>query len=424
MGTAQGAWDFRVTLGFSLFVLTCGAPASSWETGGHAKYQLTHTDYRSRDIGALFGDDPALDHSLDLRLKADGRTGAWDAALHYELLAIAGDSVSLRRRVELLGLAVVSDATGLPDDRRRLFDLTDTISEGSRRAAVHRLDRLAIGHGTPERVWRFGRQAISWGNGLVFHPFDFVNPFSPIAIDKDYKTGDDMIYAQWVLERGDAQAIMVPRRDPATGSVRADESSVAGKLRTRAGPYEVDVLAARHYDDGLAGVGLVRSVGGAVWRTDATVADTTEDMVYSLVTNLDYSWIWFGRNTYGYVEYYRNGFGESDPSQYVQPDPALVARIERGELFTLGRDYLAIGVQVELTPLFNLYNNLVWNLNDGSGLWQIRGLYDWQQDLQLQAGLNVPFGERGDEFGGVPVPGTGAFLSPGRSLYLRVAYYF
>lgn len=424
MRTAQSGFGLPVALALLLLFPTSGTSASSWETGGHAKYQLTHTDYRSRDLGAVFGDDPALDQSLDLRLKAEGRTGAWDAAVHYELLAIAGDSVDLRRRIELLGLAAAGDATGLPDDRRRLFDLTDTLSEGSPREAVHRLDRLAIGHSTPERVWRFGRQAISWGNGLVFHPFDFVNPFSPIAIDKDYKTGDDMVYTQWVLERGDLQAIVVPRRDPATESVRADQSSAAAKLRTRAGPYEMDLLAARHYDDGLGGVGLVRSVGGAVWRTDVTVADTADDTVYSLVTNLDYSWIGFGRNIYAYVEYYRNGFGESDRARYAQPNAALLARIERGELFTLGRDYLGLGLQVELTPLFNLYNNLVWNLNDGSGLWQVRGVYDWQQDLQLQAGLNAPFGERGDEFGGVPVPGARAFLSSGWSLYLRVAYYF
>lgn len=161
-----------------------------------------------------------------------------------------------------------------------------------------------------------------------------------------------------------------------------------------------------------------------MWRVDATVTDTGDDSVYALVTNLDYSWIWFGRNTYGYVEYFRNGFGESDRARYLQPDPALLARIERGELFTLGRDYLGLGLQIELSPLFNLYQNLVWNLNDGSGLWQVRGIYDWRQDVQLQAGFHLPAGERGDEFGGIPVPGTDTFSAPGRSVYVRAAYYF
>lgn len=412
-----------LTVGLSLFGSMSVSVAAPWETGGHAKYQFTRADYGARDAGALFGDDPALDHGLDLRLKAEGREGRWDASVHYEVLAIAGDSVALRRLADLPGL-VARDGAGLPDDARRLFDLTDEISEGGRRAAVHRLDRLSLGHGTPERVWRFGRQAISWGNGLVFHPFDFVNPFSPIAIDKDYKTGDDMAYAQWVLARGDAQAMLVPRREPESGSVRSDQSSAAGKLRMRAGPNELDLLVARHYDDGLGGIGLARSIGGAVWRADATVTDTADDPVYALVTNIDYSWTWFGRNTYGYAEYYRNGFGETDRARYARPDPELLARIERGELFTLGRDYLALGLQVELTPLFNLYNNVVWNLNDGSGLWQVRGLYDWRQDVQLQVGLDVPAGEPGDEFGGIPLSGTDALLSPARSLYLRAAYYF
>lgn len=217
-----------------LLILAPGALARdggwTWETGGHAKYQLTHTDFRSRDIAAALGDDPALDQSLDLRLKAEGRRGAWDAAVHYEVLALAGDSVALPLRTALLGLPAAAIG-GLPDDGRRLFDLTDTLSGRSRLHAVHRLDRLALGHSTPGRVLRFGRQAVSWGNGLLFHPFDFVNPFPPIAIDKDYKTGDDMAYGQWVLARGDVQAIVVPRRGKrraACGPTRARPRESSG----------------------------------------------------------------------------------------------------------------------------------------------------------------------------------------------------
>jgi hypothetical protein len=127
---------------------------------------------------------------------------------------------------------------------------------------------------------------------------------------------------------------------------------------------------------------------------------------------------------YGYIEYFRNGFGETTRADYATPDAALAARLARGELFTLARDYCALGMQVELTPLFNLHANVIRNLNDASHYAQIRGVYDWRQNLQLMAGLDVPSGERGSEYGGVPVPGLAAYAAPGRTAYARLAYYF
>lgn len=294
------------------------ARAEAWTLGGHIKYQFTYTDYRADDLAAVLGDDRARDHDVDIRLKAEKRTGPWDFVAHYEVLAVSGDTLEARRRMAVLGLPAAGTAMGLPDDRRQLFDLTDEITDRERRAAVHRLDRLSVGHRTPRQALRFGRQVISWGNGLVFHPLDFVNPFSPIAIDKDYKTGDDMFYGQWRLgEWDDVQVIILPRRDPATHRLRGDQSSYAAKLRTRAGGFDLDLIAARHFDENLVGLGVVRSAGGAVWRLDAGYADLRNGGgAFSLVTNLDYSWMWGGKNVYGYVEYFRNGVGTTDRTRY------------------------------------------------------------------------------------------------------------
>jgi hypothetical protein len=417
---------------FALLVLLClaegvvaTAQGADWQFGGHLKYQYTVTDYRDDDANALLGENPAQDQNLDFRAKAEGRTGAWDGQAHYEILGTHGDSLPVRRQLSALGVPF-STATGLPDDSRRLFDLTSEITDRDRTTAVQRLDRLSIGHTTAESVVRIGRQAVSWGNGLVFYPLDFVNPFSPIAIDKDYKTGDDMIYSQWVTgARSDMQAIAVARRDPATGTVETEQATFAAKVHARVRAADVDLLVAGHFGETLAGAGIAHGIGGAMWRLDVLVADLeTGGTATSLVTNVDYSWTWFGRNFYGYAEYFRNGVGHSDPSQYLLPDPELTARLERGELFTIARDYLSLGGQIELTPLFNLFGNLIGNLDDGSIYFQLRGAYDWQQDLTLIAGVNLPHGERGDEYGGIPVPGTSAFLAPGRSVYLRGVFYF
>jgi hypothetical protein len=412
----------------ALLVAALGAAISAfadeWKFGGHAKYRYTYTDFRADDLAAVTGEDPARDHGLDLRLKAERRAGAWDVAVHYELLGIAGDTLATRRRLAELGLAPTGTVSGLPDDRRRLFDLTHELADDDRVAVVHRLDRFALGYSTDAAVVRAGRQIISWGNGLAFHPLDFVNPFSPLAIDKDYKTGDDMLYGQRMLAGGgDVQAIVVPRRDPATHDLERDQSTYAAKLRRRLGACDLDFIGARHYDETLLGVGLARGVGGAVWRLDVGYADLVqEESAWSVVTNVDYSWVWAGRNVYGYVEYFRSGVGESARAQYATPNPALAQRLARGELFTLARDYLALGVQIELDPLVNLFGGTVANLNDASIYLQLRAVYDWRQDTQLMAGVELPRGERGDEFGGIPL--AGGYAEPGRAAWVRAAHYF
>ena len=418
----------RLLVSFLLLAaaFTPSLACADWTFGGHVKYQYNYTDYRADDVNAVAGADPARDQGLDLRLKADGVSGPWDAMVHYEFLALDGDSVRVRQSGVPFGPIRPGSVTGLPDDQNSLFDLTSTVTDRDGTVAVQRLDRLAVGYRDGVRTVRFGRQALSWGNGLVFQPLDFINPFAPTAIDKEYKTGADMLYAQRAFAaQTDLQAIIVPRRDAATHDIESRESTYAMKLRLRADGIDIDLLAARHFGDNLAGFGFARGLGGSVWRLDALYSNVKDgDDFWSVVTNLDYSWVWYDRNYYGYVEYFRSGVGESDPARYATPNPALAARIARGELFTLARDYAALGMQVELHPLVNAFGNLIWNLNDGSTFVQVRGVYDWRQNVQLTAGVNMGFGDRGDEFGGIAVPGTNAFVAPGRSLFLRAAYYF
>ena len=398
--------------------------ADDWQLGGHLKGQYTATHYRSDDLQAQFGQNPAQDENLDLRLKAEKRQGPWDVAIHYELLALHGDSLETRRTLAASGFPLTGSVTGLPDDERRLFNLTSEVLDRNGTAAVQRLDRLALGYGSGRVTVRVGRQAVSWGNGLVFQPLDFLNPFSPIAIDKEYKTGDDMLYGQYQIAGGDVTGVIVPRRDPVTHAVTGRDSSYAGKLRARVAGFDLDLLAARHYDENLFGLGVVHSVGGAVWRLDLEYNDLPGDAAWSLVTNLDYSWVLFGKNMYGFAEYFRNGLGVAHEAGYVSPDPELAARLARGELFTLARDYAALGLQVELAPLVNVFANLIQNLNDASRFVQLRAVYDWRENTQLMAGVNLPAGERGSEYGGIPTLSPDTYYSPGRSAYLRAAWYF
>jgi hypothetical protein len=102
----------------------------------------------------------------------------------------------------------------------------------------------------------------------------------------------------------------------------------------------------------------------------------------------------------------------------------LQERISRGELFSLGRDYLAAGMQIELTPLFNLFPSMIWNLNDDSFFFQVRADYDWKENILITGGVNLPYGHRNTEFGGMRVGATDYFEAPGTEGYLRVSCFF
>ena len=404
-----------------LLVLATGANA--FELGGHAKIRATSVELPDDSLLADFSDDPMNDAGTELRLNLRRNAGGWRAFADYQFLALGGDRFELRRRNPALEFGTAS----VIEDDNRVFDLTHVISENDDRAVAHRLDRLYVSHTTDKTVFNIGRQAVSWGNGLIYNPMDFFNPFDPAAIDTEYKTGDDMLYAQYLFDSGDdAQAVWVGRRD-ADDDVDADVASLAFKYHGFAGAGEYDLLLAEHFSDTIIGLGGAADIGEAVWRGDIVLTDGDEDTYTSLVLNWSYSWTWGQRNWNGTVEIHRNGFGIDDGDYgpaALADNPDLVRRIQRGELFTLGENYLGANATVEITPLWLLTSSLFANLDDDSYLLQLLSRHDLQQDLSLLLALNLPRGDDGSEFGGIDSAVDGRTLGIEASLFAQLAWYF
>ena len=418
------AWAaFLLALGCTL---TAQAQSSSpaWDISGHTKYRLNYLGYPDDSVFEQALGSHSTDLGADVRLLFSKRQGSWDFQADYQLFAIYGDTLELSG--ELPG--TIYPLSRVINDDRRWFDLTHTLADSSEAVLVHRLDRLNVGYTTGHTVWRFGRQAISWGNGLIFNPMDIFNPFDPAAVDKEYKTGDDMLYGQFLFKNGsDLQAVGVVRRDPLSGDVEQDQSSLAIKYHGFVGMNEFDLLAAKHYDDSVLGVGGGMDLGGAVWRGDLTWTQTDTQDVLSAVTSLSYSWIWGGKNVSGVLEYYYNGFGQGGGDYSLDDllrNPDLLLRIERGELFTLSRNYLGVSASIEMTPLFVLIPNLFINLEDPSSLLQFVAQYSWKQNLQVLGAINLPIGASGTEYGGIEAPADGKYFSTGPGLFAQLAWYF
>jgi hypothetical protein len=392
------------------FPAWAGAADGNTEYGGHTKLRVVGQTYPSDSLFRDLYGSRSIDTQGDLRLNLEHRQSGWTFNTNYQLAALNGETFSL------------------PDDSRRLMDLTSVIDQGSESALVHRLDRLWVGYSSEKTVVRFGRQALSWGNGMFYAPMDLVNPFNPAAVDTEYKAGDDMLYLQYLRDSGaDVQGAYVIRRDYLSGDVDSDAATIATKYHGFRGEGEFDVLVARHYADNVLGLGASHAIGGANWSGDLVVTDTDLDTVVQLSTNLSYSWNWADKNMSGVVEYHFNGFGQHsgsyDPVSLLR-NPDLLLRLSRGESFTLGRHYLAGSVMIEMTPLWSLSPTLLMNTSDPSGLFQLITNYSLSDNMTLLGSLNFPLGNNGSEFGGIESGIPGRYLSTDAGVFVQWAWYF
>ena len=374
----------RPSPAFLLLVVSTVALAdgNSYDFGGHSKLRLLAQNYPDDSLFRDVIGANSVDGAGELRLYSSAKNDKWSLHADYQLIAINSDFL----------------AAGLPEDDSRLFDLTSILDDSNKNALLHRLDRFWVGYAGEKTVVRFGRQALSWGNGLLYAPMDLVNPFDPATIDTEYKTGDDMLYMQYLRDSGDdVQSAVVFRRNAVTGDVESDEGTIALKYHGFAGENEFDVLVAESYGNTVVGAGYAQSVGGAIWRGDVVVTDSSDDTYVEVVTNLSYSWVWGAKNMSGAVEYYYDGFD---------------------------RHYVAGSLAIEMSPLWMLTPTVLSNVNDPSGLLQVVTQYSLSDNMTFLGSLNIPLGANGTEFGGPESGVPGRYLSTDAGVFAQLAWYF
>jgi len=382
--------------------------ASDWTYAGNLKIQSNETFFKSDDVLSVGNERVQHTHFAATRLMSSYQKKGFTFDFHYDL------------KFQYSTLGILGDGAA---KSKQLVDLDSNILEKDDYLVSHRVDRLLMAYAHNNWVIRVGRQAISWGNGFMFNPMDLFNPFSQTAIDKDYKPGDDMLYLQWLFDSGnDLQWVFIPRRSSVTDDLKYDVSSAAIKYKRITDFAEMDVLIARHYDENILGVGIIKSIKESIWRMDVTLTDLKDDnLALMLVTNVDYSWVWFSHNVYGYVEYLFNSIGKNSYEELN--DSAISERLQRAELFTSGSQYLATGLNIETTPLTSFSPTFIVNLQDGSILVPINFTYGWKQNTVVTLGGNFSIGKRDTEFGGYQLP-SGPYLSSGQSVYVQIANYF
>ncbi len=400
------------------------------EWGGHIKVNGSAVYYDDHTYYAQSDEEEGIDEFANFRLKDKLiLSDQLYFEAHYDASVEGGDTYEKTILLKQQFPVFFGKFSGfVPSDENQLFDLTKTIKETDDYITWHRLDRLLVSY---KPFWGdiiAGRQAVTWGNGLVFNPMDLFSPFSPSDTAREYKNGNDLVSIRINSEAfGEPEFLYIPRKENDSDNIKAEQSSFAGKMHIIAGEIETDILFARHFDENIAGAGVSGILFETAWRSDLVYStlDNNNDKhgFFTYIANIDYSWVWKGKNLYGLVEYYHNGLGEKDSSDAFT-DPEIADRLTRGEIFTLGRDYISAGIQLETHPLVNVSLNIISNMNDSSGLIQPGVVWSMTQNSSLDFGINKTYGKQGTEFGGISVPGLPYDFKSPENLYVILSYYF
>jgi hypothetical protein len=400
--------------------LVASSPVHALEFDARIKWFGTGSALPDHDAQRLQEGTPAYDTNVDLRLMFRQDAGSFRFLVDHSTTLISGDSFGFFNAPQ-----TTLDQSPT-DDERRVMDLTWEIEDGSRHRSLHRLDRLAMQYQKGDWSVTLGRQAVSWGSGMVFQPLDLFSPFAPTTVDRDYKAGDDLLLVERLFKDGsDLQLLLVGRRDD-DGDLTGQAGSAALKWHTLVGAGEIELVAAKHYADQVYGVSGRFPLGGALVRSDI-VATHLRDGGWEVsgIVNIDYSLTLLERTAYVFAEYFHNGFGVDElPVSVVTLPTELLDRLGRGEVFNVMRDYLAVGATMQWHPLWTQSLVFISNLHDGSSLMQTSLSYEPGDHQRMQFGWVEPLGRAGDEFGGLPLLGEAITTGGASTVFVRWLYYF
>lgn len=409
-----------------LLLIPFTALAQDFEIKGLLKSLTSIDSYGGSSIMDIAGDETAMVEERvvgRIMVKSDI---ADDMTLHvhYENSFSKGEYLSaveaLRGRT---GYIKVLEKSAEPDSKQ-LFSMTQEYEDKNGELAYHRIDRLYAEYARGDFNLRFGRQALTWGSGKVFNPIDIMNPFAPTDVIRDYKNGSDMFAVQaYSALISDIQAALVPRRNPDTQELMYSESSAALKLKNTYGETDAEALFGMHYGEAFAGGGVSAFIGGAALRADVLISAGEYRDYVTAVTNIDYSWLFLDNNAYGFLEFYYNSLGVDSIDKMIA-DRELSEKLAHGDMFLRDRYYAAAGVQYELHPLINVHFSMIYNLNDASYIIQPRLEWDIRENMRIFAGIDLPEGNLGSEFGGFYDQIGGGVIAPAKRAYGQVALYF
>ena len=230
----------------------------------------------------------------------------------------------------------------------------------------HEVDQayLRLALGPVEAV--LGRQPIGWGSGRFWRPTDLFAPFSPHALDTEFKPGVDAVLLNAFpgdFSRLSAVYVAAPLPEPA-----ARGSSILRWRGPLAGESEASLLGGSLRGAQVGGLSLEGTLFDAGWRVESLgfrerqpgSAGSWDPVQHFTVLGMDYG---FAGGQVGAVEWYHHSQGATTTGEVN--DVFLGGAYQQGRQPHLSRNVLGLALSTSFWGLWELsYSGLASALRD------------------------------------------------------------
>ena len=339
------------------------------------------------------------------RIMLDGFSGSITWQLHYELSPVF---VSKALATERPTFNVVGDNYRLTDPDTNLLD------DDNKTQLYQNLDRLNFQVQMDAGDLTIGRQAISFGSARIINPTDIFLPFDVRTFNTEYRNGVDALRFQrpWG-DLGEIDIGVVLGKD-----AKSENSAAFLQLRTNHSGTDYHLAIIEFAEQQLFGLGLQTAIWDLGFWLEAAYVNGDENYL-RLSTGVDYS---FSERTFVQIEYHYNGAGSNDHNDYLSNLSATP--YQRGGVFLLGENYIMPSFTVQLSSLWFVATQVIYNLDDNSAFLSVSAEYNIAENFYMDFGY---YHFSGDEFSltetGLPKLDSEYGSNPS-TLFASIRYYF
>jgi hypothetical protein len=359
---------------------------------------------RSPSVSATVPEETDGESMLRLRIEPEIRASAstsfnfaYEQRLHYASAPTVG--------VGVIGILPSELATPF-----RIEPLVWRVGESAHGGWRHEIDRANAQVHLRRADLTLGRQAIGWGRGVMFTAIDLFAPFSPLEVDREWRSGVDAARADIkITDRSSIDLV------GAFGDT-VNRSAFAARARGYAGTVDLEVVGGRRGQDLFAGVTSSAAVGDAEVHGEAAAfrvpAATNHDVVWKIVAGGSYRFP-IGAGILAYAEYHYSGFGATQPEEILAllTTPSFVGRFVRGDLQILSRHAIGVTAAYEASTEITYSAQWLYNPRDQSGIAAPAITYTFSDAVSLLGSVYVPYGRPPEggllhsEYGAAPLSG-------------------
>jgi hypothetical protein len=387
----------------TLLIVATSAPSlAEINVSGYLKSFAVAQDQLDNPV---FQADRIYQSQNSARLMLDGFADSISWQLHYELSPVLVSS----------SLPVGVPTFNVVDGNYRFSDpAANLLGEENTNKVFQNLDRLNFRVQMDAGDLTIGRQAISFGSARIISPTDIFLPFDVRTLNTEYRTGVDAMRFQrpW----GDLGEIDI---GVVLGNDAKRESSAAFlQVRTNKNGVDYQLALIEFAEQQLTGLGLQTAIWDFGFWLEAAYVNGDRNYL-RLSTGMDYA---FSENTFAQVEYHYNGAGSNNHRDYLANLDSLP--YQRGGVFLLGQNYIMPSFTLQVSPLWFVAMQAIYNLDDNSSFFSISAEYNLVEDFYQDFGY---FHFSGNDFSltqaGVPDLRSEYGANP-NTLFVSIRYYF